>query len=224
MAAPAYWRFGPKEWTAYFGVTWPAGQLRRIPDFPSAAESRLLDSNCSILPGRLIRETSFAFLGLDQIDGEPLTIEKLHEMLPEPGQPHLYLYEPPRHEFGRPVHVESPWYIRGRYAFAVEKTCEFRWYLMPLYPLLTNRHKPVQEQLAAIPSGYEWADAVVELVKRVLFFRLTGIRIRHVVHVAGPGPVSIDVSIGGVSENGIRIADGYQHGAVALTRTLPTPE
>lgn len=209
---------------AHFGVKLSPGQLRQISDFPSAAETRLLDSNCLILPSRLVRETSFAFLGLDQIDGKPLTIEKLHDMLPESGQPHLYLHEPPSHEFGRPIHVQSPWYIRGRYSFAVEKTCEFRWYLMPLYPLLTNRHKPIQEQLSAIPAGYEWADAVVELLKRVLFFRLTGIRIRHVAHVAGPGPVSIDVSIGGVSEHGIRIADGYQHGALALTRTLPTLE
>lgn len=224
MAAPSYWRFGPKEWTAYFGVTFSAEQLRRIPEFPSVAESRLLETNCSILPSRLVRETSFAFLGVDQIDGEPLTIEKLHGMLPEAGQPHLYLHEPPSHEFGRPVHVQSPWYIRRRYTFAVEKTCEFRWYLMPLCPLLTNRYESIQKQLVAIPTDYKWADAVVELVKRVLFFRLTGIRIRHAVHAAGPGPVSIDVSIGGVSEDGIRIADGYQHGALALTRTLPTPE
>lgn len=224
MAAPLFWRFGPKEWTAYFGVTLSAGQLRQIPHFPNAAESRLLGSDCSILPSRLVRETSFAFLGLDHIDGEPLTIERIHDMLPEAGQPHLYLHEPPRHEFGRPVHVQSPWYIRGRYAFAVEKTCEFRWYLMPVHPLLTNRHKSIQEQLSAIPAGYVWADAVVELVKRVLFFRLTGIRIQHVAHVAGPGPVSIDVSIGSVNEHGIRIADGYQHGALALMRTLPTPE
>jgi len=151
--------FGVEEWSTLYGVNFTKKQLREIADFPWNED--VLNAPCPFNKGKSIRETHFAFLGLDSIKGKPLPILKWQELHPQSGQPKFYSYAP------------DCWYAKEN--FANKPTCKFRWYLMPLEIVPNSTDKTYQEQTAMSPKEYEVPLAIEEVTKLILYYRKNGI-------------------------------------------------
>jgi len=150
--------FGPEDWASLYGVRFTKKQLRAVAQFPWNED--LLNSPCPLVAGKTIRETHFAFLELDRINGDPLTIMKWQQLQPAPGQPRFYKYG------------SEAWY--GNQQFAVRTTGELRWRLMPLEIVPNSTSKTFAEQTAMLPTEYEVPLAVTEVSKVMLYFRKSG--------------------------------------------------
>lgn len=107
--------FGVEDWSALYGVNFSQKQLRRVAEFPWSED--ILNSTCPLC-GKVVKDCHFAFVGLDRINGKPLTILKLQELHPATKQPKFYSYAP------------SAWYSEKK--FAKETTMDFRWYLLSI--------------------------------------------------------------------------------------------
>lgn len=105
--------FGVEDWSALYGVNFSHRQLCEVAKFPWSED--ILNSTCPLC-GKVIKDCHFAFVGLDRINGRPLTIMKLQSLHPATGQPKFYPYAP------------SEWYFEQK--FAKETTMSFRWYLL----------------------------------------------------------------------------------------------
>jgi hypothetical protein len=151
--------FGVEEWSALYGVNFTKKQLREIADFPWNED--VLNAPCSFVKDKSVKETHFAFLGLDLIKSKPLPIIKWQELHPESGQPRFYSYAP------------DCWYTKEK--FANEPNCKFRWYLMPLEIVPNSTDKTYQEQVAMLPAEYEVPLAIEEVTKLILYYRKNGI-------------------------------------------------
>lgn len=150
--------FRPEEWEALYGVRFTNKQLREITEFPWSED--VLNAPCPFNKGKRVAETHFAFLGLDKLNGKPLTILRWHELHPATAQPRFYS-------------EADPWYRTER--FASEVTCEFRWYLMPFEIVPNPERKSYREQVAMLPYEYEVSTAIAEVTKYILTFRKGGI-------------------------------------------------
>ncbi len=162
--------FGVEEWSSLYGVNLSIKQLRGITRFPWSED--VLNAPCPFYKGKSVKETHFAFLGLDAFKGKPLTILKWQELHPDSGQPKFYSYAP------------DNWYAKEK--FGNEPTCGFRWYLMPLEILPDSADKTYQEQVAMfdkiyqeqvamLPADYEVPHAIEEVTKVILYYRKNGI-------------------------------------------------
>lgn len=151
--------FGVEEWSTLYGVNFTKKQLRAVAEFPWSED--ILNSPCPFVKGKSIRETHFAFLGLNNIKGKPLPILKWQELHPASGQPRFYSYAP------------NAWYSEQK--FAKEVTCGFRWYLMPLEIIPNSTDKTYQEQVVMLPADYEVPLAIEEVTKDLLYYRKNGI-------------------------------------------------
>lgn len=150
--------FGPEDWATLYGVRFSKKQLRQVAQFPWNED--VLNSSCPFVADKTIRETHFAFLELDRINGDPLTIMKWQQLQPAPGQPRFYKYG------------SEAWY--GNQEFAVRTTGELRWRLMPLEIVPNSTSKTFAEQTAMLPTEYEVPLTVTEVSKAMLYFRKSG--------------------------------------------------
>jgi len=150
--------FGVKEWSSLYGVNFSNKQLREVAEFPWSED--ILNAPCPFHKGKSVKETHFAFLGLDTFKGKPLTILKWQELHPASGQPKFYSYAP------------DSWYNKEK--FSNEPTCGFRWYLMPLEILPKSTHKTYAEQIAMLSADYEVPLAIEEVTKVILYYRKNG--------------------------------------------------
>jgi hypothetical protein len=149
--------FGPEEWSALYGVRFTKAQLRRVAEFPWSED--VLNAPCPFHKGRRVAETHFAFLGLDRLNGKPLTIMKWHDLHSRTGHPRFY--------------SDAPLYREQ--TFATERMCELRWYLMLVNIIPNSEHKTYTEQLRdCLPSEYEVPTAIAEVTKDVLYHRKRG--------------------------------------------------
>jgi hypothetical protein len=195
--------WGVEEWSILYGVEFSSGQIREIPKFPWSED--ILHSPCPFYEGKKVKDTHFAFLGLERINGEPLTIMKWHELHPASGQPKFYF-------------AKNLWYNVHR--FAVRPTCSFRWYLMLLEPNSDSRD---------LPEGYEKPLAVEEVTKDILYYRKSGIylnpdRYGYCRDVTVGGGY---VYVGQFNRRGLRIRDPWFCGwfnlvGSAASRKLPS--
>jgi len=151
--------FGFEEWSSLYGVNFSNKQLREVAEFPWSED--VLNAPCPFHKGKSIKETHFAFLGLDAFKGKPLTILKWQELHPDSGQPRFYSYTP------------DNWYSKEK--FGNEPTCEFRWYLMPLEIVPDSTNKTYSGQTAMLPVDYEVPLAIEEVTKVILYYRKNGI-------------------------------------------------
>ncbi len=151
--------FGVEEWSTLYGVTFTKKQLRAVAEFPWSED--ILNSPCPFIRGKSIRETHFAFLGLNNIKGKPLPILKWQELHPQSGQPRFWSYAP------------DNWYAKEK--FANEPTCGFRWYLMLIEIVPNSTDKTYQEQVAMLTADYEVPLAIEEVTKDLLYYRKNGI-------------------------------------------------
>ena len=155
--------FGTGEWKFLYDVNFTDKQLRKVAEFPWSED--VLNAPCPFHKGKSIKETHFAFLGLDHILGKPLTILKWQKIHPKLGQPQFFSY------------ASDNWHAKDWYAekFGNKLTCGFRWYLMPLEIVPNSAEKTYQEQVKMLPDDYKVPSAIEEVTKDILYFRKNGI-------------------------------------------------
>ena len=149
--------FDAQDWTKYYNVQWTPEQLRDIPPFPWDLE--LLNSPCPFNPGKCIKDTHVAFLGMPTINESPLTVQKWRELHPATGQPKFYYNNNSWHE-GQP-HTDV-------------ETMQLRWYLMLKEIISDSTSKTPEEQVAMLPEGYAVPTTIMEVTKDILVFQKTG--------------------------------------------------
>lgn len=148
--------FGVADWLNYYsrlGLSLSKEQLRQVEKFPWGAAA--LNQPCKFYRDKEVKETHFAFLGIVNINNEPLTIMALHELPLLMEQPNL--------------RFSDPWY-KERW-FAAKRTCRFRWYLMLSEIIPGSEDKPRKEQFALLPEHYRIPSAIEVVVKNILYFR-----------------------------------------------------
>ncbi|QQG45422.1 MAG: hypothetical protein HYW89_00595 [Candidatus Sungiibacteriota bacterium] len=149
--------FGVEDWSALYGVNFSQKQLRQVAEFPWGED--ILNSTCPLCD-KVVKDCHFAFVGLDRINGKPLTILKLQELHPATGQPKFGSYAP------------SAWYSEQK--FARETTMSFRWYLLHQNIVQKSEDKTYDEQVRMLTADYEVPSAMTEATKDLLVFRKTG--------------------------------------------------
>jgi len=152
--------WGAEEWSTFYGVRFTEKQLREVAEFPWSED--VLNAPCPFHKGKSVKETHFAFLGLEKIRNKPLTILKWQELHPDSDQPKFYSYAP------------ENWYAKEK--FGNKPTCGFRWYLMPLKIVPKSEDKTFQEQVTMLSADdYEVPHAIEEVAKVILYYRKNGI-------------------------------------------------
>jgi len=151
--------FGPADWTALYGVNFSKKELRAVAQLPWGEE--VLNAPCPFYPGKQVKETHFAFLGLTKFKGQPLTIRKWQEIHPATGQPRFYGYAP------------ECWYAKED--FATKVTARFEWRLILKDIVPDSEGKDWESQKKMLPSEYEPMSAVINVTKDILCVRKTGI-------------------------------------------------
>lgn len=181
--------FGVEDWSSFYGVNFSKKQLRQVAEFPWGED--VLNSTCPLC-GKVVKDCHFAFLGLDHIHGEPLTILKLQELHPATGQPRFYSYAP------------DAWYSKQK--FAKEATMDFRWYLLHQNIVPNSQNKTYDEQQAMLTADYEVPSAVTEVTKDLLVFRKTGNFVKYLYYARCESVAWDDrVEVGNFSEKGLNI-------------------
>ncbi|KKS27489.1 MAG: hypothetical protein UX24_C0009G0005 [Candidatus Giovannonibacteria bacterium GW2011_GWB1_45_9b] len=151
--------FGVEEYATLYGVNFSKKQLREVSGFPWGKD--ILDAPCPFNKGKTVRETHFAYLGVDKLNGSPLTIMKFQELHPESGQPKFRNYAP------------DSWYHQQ--VFATDKTMKLRWYLLLKNIVPNSTLTSWNDQKAMLPAEYEIPTAVEETAKDLFVQRKTGI-------------------------------------------------
>ncbi len=180
--------WGLGYWASYYG---PTEKLD-----PQVEE--ILMSTCPFHKGKLVADTHFAFMGVPDINGDPLTVAKWLELHPFSGQPKFYFNTNPWHA-GQP-HTDIA-------------VLEPRLYIMLRDIVPDSRYKTLEEQVMLLPEGYEVPTTIAEVTKNILVFRKTGKRSNQnfwaacsertvKTATAGAGDVSC---VGGFSEHGLSV-------------------
>jgi len=208
--------FGVEEWSAFYGVDFTNKQLREIAEFPWNKD--VLNAPCPFHEGKTIKETHFAFLGLDRFKGKPLTITEWQKIHPDSGQPRFLYYAP------------DSWYTKEK--FTKKPTCQFRWHLMLLEIVPGSTGKTYEQQLAMFSAEqYEVPLAIEEVTKLILYCRKNGIYLNRTKFSRCRDVDSNGhrVDFGDFGEDGLNASHGwgarcvYSVG-VAASRKFPEPQ
>jgi hypothetical protein len=143
--------FGQADWASYYGPT---------EKLDSQAEEILM-SACPFNKGKLVKDTHFAFVGMPEIDGEPLTVAKWLKLHPADGQPKFYFND-------------NPWHVGQPHTDVA--VLEPRLYLLLREIVPGSTRKTPEEQVAMLPEGYEVPTTIAEVTKDILVYRRTGKR------------------------------------------------
>jgi hypothetical protein len=149
--------FGVEEWATLYGANFSKKRLREVNEFPWGED--ILNSPCPFNKGKAVHETHFAFLGLEKLNADPLTILKWQLLHPATGQPKFASYVP------------DSWY--SQQTFAAE-TAKLRWYLLLASIVPNSTNTAWTDQLAMLPADYEVPTAIEEVSKDILAYRKTG--------------------------------------------------
>ncbi len=148
--------FLPEDWTQYYSVNF---SNIAIPNFPWSGS--LLNSPCPFNPDKRIKDTHFAFLGLPDINGVPLTVAQWIKLHPQTGQPKFY-------------HHTNPWHQGQPYTDKI--TLQPRWYLLLKEIVPSSTDRTPEEQVVLLPPEYEIPSTIAEVTKDLFVFKKTGIR------------------------------------------------
>lgn len=205
--------FGVEEYATLYGVNFSKKQLREVSEFPWGED--VLNGPCSFNKGKTVRETHFAFLGVDKLNGSPLTITKFQELHPASGQPKFYSYAP-----------SSCWYTG--HPFAVDKTMKLRWYLLLKDIVPNSTSTSWNDQKAMLPAEYEVPTAVEETAKDLYVPRQTGGVYPNLKVYARVDDLSSDgdrVHVGDCHDGSVGVDywndDGYSFVGLGASRKLP---
>lgn len=155
--------FGPREWARCFGIILTDKQLgsEAVKNFPWGRD--ILNLPCPFTPAYRIWNTHFAFLGIDTIDKNPLSIQNMAKLCSRVSA----LSWRTRFFFG-----DNKW-CKER-DFVVKTTCSLRWYLMPPIAVPGSHNKPCEEQVKMLPPEYEVPTAVERTLQIILYGQLGG--------------------------------------------------
>ena len=145
--------FGPEEWKQYFDINISENE---IPPFPW--DEWVLRLPCPLTPGvvsKQVKDSHFAFLGINAIGGVPLDVRKWYKTTKAPewgiALERVLFYDD----------IDGIWQILG----GVEpQTCSFRWYLMPIEPPFVGEIYQHQRK-SIVSSGYDGVAPIVEITK-----------------------------------------------------------
>ena len=146
-----------EDWQDVLGVSFVKAQLASVGEFPWG--EKILTSECPFNAGKQVKDTHFAFLGIEKVDKDPLTILRMQHLFPATGQPRFYSYD-------------DSWYKNQE--FAKKQTCKLRWYLMLKEIVPGSESKTWDEQQSMLPPEYEVPEAVVDVAKHLLCSKKTG--------------------------------------------------
>lgn len=122
--------FGPAEWKRYFNVQFTPEQMEQVTEFPWSLEAlnhRFVDS----VPLR--HKDYFAFLGISEINGQPLTIAQWVEL--SRTVPNVLPFDSATSGLASWLGIDGSYsnYRVPEYENCLtKKTCSFQWYFMHL--------------------------------------------------------------------------------------------
>ena len=194
--------FGIADWLALHKVVVFERQIVIIGECPW--DDALLNSPCPFNKSKMIRETHFGFVGLESVNGEPLTLLQLQKLYPQSGQPRFASYAP------------NSRYSQDR--FATETTLRLRWYLLLKDIVPGSESKTFPNQEALFPKEYEMPSAVAETAKNLFVFQKTG---KHANPNRGARTSALDsvsrrVIVGFCDSDGIRVHGHWGNGPYDL--------
>jgi hypothetical protein len=202
--------FGVEEWATLYGANFSKKQLREVNEFPWGED--VLNSPCPFNKGKLVKDTHFAFLGLEKLNADPLTILKWQLLHPASGQPRFASYVP------------DSWYSQQALA---AKTARLRWYLLLASIVPNSTNTAWSDQLAMLTDGYEVPTAVEEVSKDILAYRKTGVYLNPSVYArvndatSGGSRVNVGHFDGGRLSIDLWGVSGYYDLGLAASRKLP---
>jgi len=139
------------DWASYY----------RKPEQLDPKVEEILTSPCPFHKGKLVADTHFAFMGVPDINGDPLTVAKWLELHPADGQPKFYLNN-------------NPWHVGQPHTDVAVLESHLYIVLRDIVPGSTS--KTPEEQVAMLPPEYEVPTTIAEVTKNMLVFRKTGKR------------------------------------------------
>ena len=145
--------FGIADWQKLYGITLTPKQIASVAHFPWS--DAVLNAPCPFNPGKMVRETHFAFVGLDTV-----SIMELQKLNPVATEPRFTSYAP------------DSWYSKQGFATTVK--LKFRWYLLLKDIIPGSENKTFDDQKKMLPTAYEVPTAVEETAKDFLIFKKTG--------------------------------------------------
>ena len=151
--------FDMAHWVRFFATRFEESEVEKALQFPW---------NEDVLMGpdpweksKLVRDTHFAFLGVEKIGGQPLTVAQLIKMHPDESKLR-YFYPTTWHDCQPHVHTA---------------TLSPHWYLLRMEIVPGSTGKLPDEQVAMLPPEYELPMTIDETSKDMLVFRKTGVRL-----------------------------------------------
>ena len=145
--------FAVADWNANYRIALTSEQVSAVGNFPWSDAT--LNSPCPFNPGKVIRATHFAFVGVDSI-----TMMEFQRLNPQATEPRFYQYAP------------DAWYAKEK--FATKTKLGLRWYLLLKDIVPGSENKTFDEQVAILPAEYEVPSAVAETAKDLLIYKKTG--------------------------------------------------
>ncbi|MCX6795977.1 MAG: hypothetical protein NTW06_00585 [Candidatus Falkowbacteria bacterium] len=147
--------FTAADWVSFYDVTFTKKQYSNASKFPWNGD--ILASTCPLC-GRTVRDCHFAFLGLDRLNNDLLTILKFQELHPAMAQPQFASHA-----------------SRSLEKFVKETTMSPRWYLLHTNIVPMSENKTFKEQKVMLTAEYEVPSAVTEVAKDLLVSIKTGV-------------------------------------------------
>jgi hypothetical protein len=186
--------FNSADWQTLYRIAVTAKQMGAIGDFPWS--DAILNSACPFNKGKMVRETHFAYVGLESTNGESLTINQLQKLNPKATEPRFYSYE-------------DSWYAKEQ--FAAEQQLELRWHLMLKEIVPGSESKTWDEQRTMLPPEYEVPTAVAETAKDLLIFKKLGVYVNgnRYARTASVGSDGYLVIVGDCGPRGVRVDDRW---------------
>jgi hypothetical protein len=145
--------FAVADWQTSYSIRLTPKQMVALGNFPWS--DAVLNSPCPFNPGKMIRETHFAFVGVDTI-----TMMELQRLNPKATEPRFYSYAP------------DAWYAKEKFATKIK--LGLRWYLLLKEIVPDSENKTYDEQVTMLPAEYEVPSAVAETAKDLLIYKKTG--------------------------------------------------
>ncbi|MBI4065820.1 hypothetical protein HY412_01335 [Candidatus Kaiserbacteria bacterium] len=188
------------DWVTLYGAIFTRQQMRVALKFPWNED--VLQSPDPWEPKKLVKDTHTAFLGLEKIGNDPLTVSKWIELHPATGQPRFYF-------------SENPWHVGQPHTDVA--TLSPRWYLLRNEIVPGSTGKSPDDQVKLLPAEYELPNTIAEVSKDILIFRKTDIRLNPSLWArCSETTVKTEKVSGGVwsmvgyfSENGLDVNDWY---------------
>ena len=147
------------DWVTLYSAHFTAKEKKAALKFPW--DEDVLQSPDPWEPKKMIKDTHIAFLGIEKIGNDPLTVAKWIELHLSTGQPKFY-------------HSNNPWHVGQPHTDVA--TLLPRWYLLRTEIIPGSTKQSPDEMDKMLPSEYEVPSTIAEVTKDILAFRKTGVR------------------------------------------------